>query len=148
MHQRGIDHAAPAHPWRELRHLTHVTLRWAHLPAGVWGLTHHPTATVTLAHGLDQAERRCTVAHELEHVRRGPVPSWLQQREEAAVDRAVARKLLPSILAVGEALAWAQLRIGEAAEELWVDEATLRARLDSLHPAERAYLRRRLADHG
>ena len=35
----------------------------------------------------------------------------------------------------------------EAAEELWVDVATLEARLRSLRPAERAYLNRRLSGH-
>lgn len=53
---------------------------------------------------------------------------------------------LITIRALGDALAWARTR-DEAAEELWVDVATLEARLRSLHPAERAYLNRRLSGH-
>ena len=50
------------------------SLRWAELPQGVMGLTCHWTRTVTLALGISQAERRCTIAHETEHIVRGPVP--------------------------------------------------------------------------
>lgn len=135
------------HPWRAFRDLTHVTLHWAHLPAGIFGFTDFEARTVTLARGLNQAERRCTIDHESEHVRRGPVPAWLQPREEREVDRISARRLLPDIRAVGEALAWAH-NVAEAADELWVDEDTLHARLEHLHPSERAYLCRRLADAG
>ena len=100
--------------------------------------------TVTLDDRLLQAERRCTVAHEVEHIRLGPVPAdpVLAAREEAAIDRAVARKLI-GIRELGDALAWAS-GLAEAAQELWVDEDTLAARLRHLHPAEVHYLRRRL----
>lgn len=133
------------HPWRAFRELEEWTLRWAVLPFGIWGLTDFGDKTVTLAHGLTQAERRCTIAHETQHIHRGEVPAWRQPHEEREVDRNVARLLLPDIYAIGEALAWATCN-EEAADELWVDDLTLRARLDSLHPAERAYLKRRLAE--
>lgn len=133
------------HPWRRLRELAHVTLIWADLGPHLLGLTDHATATVVLNRGLSQAQRRCTIAHELTHVERGPVPGWLTAREEREVDKVVARQLLPDVEAVGEALAWAHTLV-EAADELWVDEPTLRARLEHLHPAERGHLRRRLAE--
>lgn len=112
------------------------------------GLTCWSDQTVTLDKTLMQAERRCTIAHEVEHIRRGPVPAEpvLAAREESAVEQAVARRLIP-IRALGEALAWSQ-HPSVVAEELWVDEDTLRVRLNHLHPAERAYLTRRLAHHG
>ncbi len=112
------------------------------------GLTCWPEQTVTLDKTLLQAERRCTIAHEVEHIRRGPVPAEpvLAAREEAAVEQAVARRLI-NIRDLGEALAWSQ-HPAVVAEELWVDEDTLRARLEHLHPAERAYLARRLEHHG
>lgn len=125
------------HPWRAFRALSDWTLLWAALPAGILGLTDHRTRTVILAHGLTQVERRCTIAHETEHA--------LGERREIVADRNAARLLLPDIKAIGEALAWAH-SLEEAAEELWVDEATLRVRLDALHPAEVHFLRRRLAD--
>lgn len=133
------------HPWRAFRELVDWTLHWAHLPEGLLGLIDFGAQTVTLDSRLTQAERRCTIAHETEHIRRGPVPAHLRAREERTVDRNVARRMLPDIKAVGEALAWAH-QLEEAADELWVDEATLRARLEHLHPAEQHYLRRRLED--
>lgn len=142
----AVPHTVAAmhhHPWRAFRELTDWTLRWAQLPDGVWGQTCWVTKTVTLTTGMNQAERRCTIAHETQHVLRGPVPAAFEVREEVAVDRNVARLLLPDIHAIGEALAWAP-RIEEAAEELWVDGIILETRLRTLHPSERAYLRRRL----
>lgn len=131
------------HPWRRFRELVDWTLVWAHLPEGLLGITDHAAKTVTLAHGMTQVERRCTIAHETEHIRRGPVPAFYWPREERAVDQVVARLLIPDVRRLAEALAWAH-HLSEAAEELWVDEATLRARLEGLHPSERAFLARRL----
>jgi hypothetical protein len=131
-------------PWREFRTFTDWALEWARLPADLLGLTDFRTRTVILDERLLQAERRCTLAHELEHIRRGPVPAdpVLAAREEAAIDRAVARKLI-GIGELGDALAWAS-GLAEAAQELWVDEDTLSARLRHLCPAEVRHLRRRL----
>lgn len=133
------------HPWRAFRELVDWTLHWAHLPEGLLGITDYRTRTVTLDRRLTQAERRCTIAHETEHIHRGPIAGGCWGPEERVINRNVARMLLPDIKAVGEALAWASSN-AEAADELWVDEPTLRARLDHLHPAERAYLRARLHD--
>lgn len=133
------------HPWRAFQALTDIKLRWAPLPAGMFGYTDHDAGEVVLAEGLTQAERRCTIAHETQHILRGRVPAHLRQREEAAVDREAARLLLPDIRVIGEAMAWAS-SIEEAAEDLWVDPAMLRRRLANLHPAERGYLHRRLEE--
>lgn len=141
----GGERLCMHHPWRTFRDLADWTLIWAPLPFGVWGLTNFRTKTVTLAPGMTQVQRRCTIAHETQHVIRGPVARHHQAREERVVDRNAARLLLPDISAVGEALAWSQNE-DEAADCLWVDRYTLRARLDALHPSERAYLKRRLED--
>ncbi len=133
------------HPWQAFRDLAEWTLVWRPLPLGIWGLTNFKTRTVTIATGLTQAQRRCTIAHETQHVLRGPVPKPYRAREERVVDRNAARLLLPNVEEIGEALAWAQDEY-EAAEVLWVDEHILRARLESLHPSELAYLKRRLED--
>ena len=132
------------HPWRRLRDRPEWLLEWGMLPPGLMGSTCHRRRVITLDLRLSQAERRCTIAHELEHVERGPMPSdpILAAREEESIERAVARRLV-TIRALGDALAWART-LDEAAEELWVDVATLEARLRSLHPAEHAYLNRRL----
>lgn len=136
------------HPWRALRQLgDEWTLVWAPI-AGVvdrLGLTSWHDKTITLDPDQDQAQRRSTLAHELVHVERGPVDCRYRHREERYVDAVAARRLI-GIRELGEALAWAH-DLAEAADELWVDESMLRARLAHLHPAERHYLRRRLHGH-
>lgn len=127
------------HPWRRLRDLADWLIAWAHLPGDLVGLTHYEARVIILDRRLTQAERRSTLAHELEHVRRGPMPAdpVLAAREEEAVNRAAARCMV-DIVHLGDALAWT-VDLDEAAEELWVDRPTLEARLRSLHPSERAY---------
>ncbi|PZQ46418.1 MAG: hypothetical protein DI570_26980 [Phenylobacterium zucineum] len=131
-------------PWREFHTLSDWALRWGRLPSDLIGVTDFGARTVTLDSRMLQAERRCTLAHEVEHIRLGPAPAdaVLAAREEAAIDRAVARKLI-GIGELADALAWTSSP-AEAAQELWVDEDTLAARLRHLHPAEVHYLRRRL----
>ncbi len=137
----------PPHPWRALRDdHPEWTLAWADLPDGEMGWTDWTTCTVTLSRSLrSQAERRCTIAHEVAHVRRGPVPDdpVLVAREEAAIEQLVARRLI-GLHELGEALAWSR-QPSEVADCLWVDEQTLQVRLAHLHPSEAAALRRRLA---
>lgn len=133
------------HPWRAFRKLTQWRLRFGRLPKGVWAVTHFPSMTVTVDDRLLQVERRSAIAHELTHIERGPVPvePIMAAREELAVEKATAIKLIP-IHDLGEALAWAGGDLHQAADELWVDVQTLRVRLEHLHPCERHYLRRRL----
>lgn len=132
------------HPWRRFRGLTAWALQQTVLPSGVHGLTDWLTGTVSIELGLTQAERRCTLAHELVHIERGPVPAdpWLAAREESQVERVMARRLI-DIHDLGEALAWSRHDV-EVADELWVDTATLRARINTLTADERAYLEARL----
>lgn len=120
------------HPWRELRHLAHLTVEYAELAVGVWGFTRGNH--ITLDASMLQDERRCTLEHELEHHRRGHV-GCQPPAVEAEVHQAVARRLIPfdSLL---EELRWAR-NVHELAEELWVDENTLMTRLAHLHPSER-----------
>lgn len=125
------------HPWRAFSALVDWTLQIAPLPVGLLAFTDHETRHVTLADDLEQVERRCSIEHERQHI-------LDPEGSEEAVCRRTARVLLPEIRAVGEALAWAH-DVAEAADELWVDEDVLIERLRGLHPAERHYLRRRLA---
>lgn len=127
------------HPWRRLRTLVDWTLQWALLPGGVVGVTDWAHRTITLDVRLTQVERRCTIAHELEHVARGPAPAWDVAREEAAVDDVVARYLIP-LDRLAAAVAWS-LDPHEIADELWVDVPTLEARARGLTEGERAVLR-------
>lgn len=133
------------HPWRRFRSEAAWTLTFADLPHGRRGVTDFWARTVALDSRLRQVERRCTICHELVHIERGPLPDddRLAAREESAVEREVARRLI-ELQPLGEALAWSR-HISEAADVLWVTEDVLRARLDCLQPSERIYLDARLA---
>jgi hypothetical protein len=134
------------HPWRRFSELSDWALQWAELPAGVMGLTCHRTRTVTLALGMSQAERRCTIGHETEHILRGPVAPHEASQEELAIDRTVATLLMPSLEWVTDAMVLASGHLESAADELWVDDYLLRARLGQLTERERTYVDRRLAE--
>ena len=140
-----VPRVKPPHPWRRLRALRDWTLAWH--ADGAMGSTCHETKTISLRLGLTWEQRRCTVLHECLHAEHGPVLDALSARHEHAVRVETARLMLPSVRAIGEALAWSQLRVREAAEELHVDTGVLWDRLDHLHPSERAYLTDRLREH-
>ena len=131
------------HPWRYLRDTHPGVLVWhtKTLPPAVLGAT--DGQDVWLDADMTQAERRCTLMHELIHIERGH-HGCQPPAVEASVERAVARRLIP-VQALGEALAWARSE-AEAADELWVDVDTLRVRLASLNHFERGYLRKRLEE--
>jgi hypothetical protein len=141
----GPDHAHHSHhPWRRFAELTDWSLAWAELPDGVMGRTCHLTRTVTLALGMSQAERRCTIAHETAHIERGPVPPQWAQREELDIDRTVARLLVPSVPRLVDAMVWAGGHLETAADALWVDDYLLTVRLRALTGGERGYVERHL----
>lgn len=133
-------------PWRRLRALVDWTLHW-HDPFddARMGVTRFEGQTISLRVDLTWEQRRCTVLHECLHAEHGPVLSTHYPRHENAVRRETARLMLPDVREIGEALAWS-LSNEEAAEELHVDIGVLRDRLRWLHPSERHYLHRRLAD--
>lgn len=131
------------HPWRALRSMETMTFGWHEL-ADVDGVLFGDLQTVLLRKGLLQVERRCALAHELAHHLLGhggcgDRRSLLRQELDA---EAVASRWLIPIAALADAQLWSPHE-SEQAEELWVDVAALRARLQHLHPAERGYLRRR-----
>lgn len=109
------------------------------------GETCWPASTVTIDPTYPPPAQRCTLAHELIHVERGPVldEPVLTAREELAVEKETARRLI-DVRDLGEAMAESD-QLGHVAELLHVDPDTLTVRLTHLHPAERAYLKRRLA---
>jgi len=131
------------HPWRAFQALREWTLKWSHdLPEDCQGTTCFDTKTVTMAHGLTQAERRATIAHETQHILRGPVAPYVQTREEQAVETAAAELLIP-LEALAEALAWSMDEY-EIADELWVDVEMVKARMAALTDEESRALNARL----
>lgn len=143
--RRCRDHRGH-HPWRYIgQHAAWRIDFTSDLPAGTFGMTLHREKRILIAEGLDQAERRSTLAHETGHVLRGPTSSCRRLAEEVLVDRQGARLLLPSVRRIGHALAWHAADHDKAAHDLWVDDRTLDARLSSLPPRERAWLDDQLA---
>lgn len=125
------------HPWRELRALAQVILHWRDdLPAGTRGLT--DGHRVWMASGMSQVQRRCTIAHEVEHIRRGEAECQ-PEAVERSVRRSVARRLIPDVHELATTLVWAA-SLDEAADHLWVTTEVLQDRLGGLHPAERAII--------
>lgn len=134
------------HPWDVFSTFTDWTLKWRdHLPEGRWGWTVHDEMTVYMLNGLDEAERRCTIAHETQHIVRGPYPQSRHQREELIINRKVGRLLIPSVRRIGHALAWSAADYEKAAFDLWVDDEIFDVRLASLTPRERGHLDEQLA---
>lgn len=131
------------HPWRMLRDLAHVTLAWH--DEGPKGRVKHSTQTISVRRGMTWAQRRCAVMHELIHLERGPALSTTKAMDEERVRRETARRMLPDVHTLGEAIAWSYDE-HECADELGVDVHVLRYRLKHLHPAERHYLTRRLTE--
>lgn len=129
------------HPWDALRQREDIVVHWTDLlPDGVLGAT--DGGQVWMARGQSQAERRCTLTHELVHI------EWDHAGEQTvAVERAVcaeaARRLLPVEDLAREAV-WAH-DIVEAADDLWVDVDTLLNRLENLDLAERRIIESALA---
>lgn len=130
------------HPWRTFRALVDWKLAWAHLPGDLMGHTDFATKTVTIDPEIDQYERRCTIDHETEHILRGPVHDAYREREERAIDLISARRLIPLERLV-DAMLWCYHE-EELAQHLWVDEPTLRVRLESLTDQETAMINQRL----
>ena len=93
--------------WGSIRDHDHINVRVTDLPehAGDGVLVRQPDGRVWILLGqhLPQRDRRAVLAHELEHLRRGSVrydgapATWdaVVAREEIAVDREVARRLVP-----------------------------------------------------
>lgn len=89
---------------------------------------------IVLNKHLNQVERRCVLAHELEHLDRGAPHETLRPHIERRVLKATAAYLLPDLTVLADALAAATLR--EAAEDLWVTWSVLIERLRGLSDAE------------
>lgn len=137
------------HPWHRLRALQGWELRWHRAEDDPDpGFTLFEEKVISLRSNLTWEERRCTVLHECLHAERGPtLVGVLAEREELRVRRETARLLLPSIVEVADALAWAH-SVDEAAVELLVDAGVLLDRLRWLEPAEHALLSARAARAG
>lgn len=103
------------------------------------GWCDYPTKTISIRRGLAPAKRRCVLAHELVHARRGPCldDPVLVAREEHTVCRTVAQVLIPMDDLVTAAEEVEYPTAPALAEALQVDIGTVRYRMETLTEAER-----------
>jgi hypothetical protein len=130
-------------PWQTIP--DDVTVYFVDLPAPLLGFCDHRLRSIWIATGLRQRQRRAVLQHELIHLERGPVYLHFRDREEAAVEEATARVLIP-ISDLCDALRWSR-DVHDIADCLHVPAALVRVRADTMrHPAERAAIAAVIAD--
>lgn len=120
------------HPWRRFReNWGDVALTVTPLPSDFHALT--DGRTVWLHTPLLQAERRCAIEHEMIHLEAGDYCAQ-DDAVERRVEQEVSRRLIPWEALKRESR-WARSE-AELAEELWVTEKVLRARVETLRADE------------
>lgn len=134
-------------PWRAVAAMPDILVFRERLPSGSgWWVPSE--RVIFLDAQLDRIGRRCTLAHELEHVRAGDHGCYddyfVAHRIERWANRRAARRLI-SLESLVDGLRWAN-DDHQLAEELDVDHDTLRCRADCLTEDERAYLDRTVAE--
>lgn len=127
-------------PWEVL---AGTDIELAHVVMPEAGRYYHRQRVIFLRQGLLLVEQRATLWHELVHARRGDqrcgMP-YFDQSQELSVDREAARWAMPTD-ALLAAFVGARC-LAEVADALKTTESLLAVRLNSLHPAERAAVRR------
>lgn len=124
-------------PWRHLKdQFPDVEVYEIEFSVKMLGCVDLDKRIIWLDSRLTQAERRCTLAHELGHLERGVVccDPLAAENEERAIDEWAARMLIPAGSLV-RAFQWSS-HLPEIADELWVDLHMLRARLRGLTDCE------------
>lgn len=100
----------------------------------------HPVGVV-LHEQLTQVQRRCALAHELEHLDRGAPCETLRASIERRVINATAKYLLPDLEVLAGMLAAYDLR--RAADEMWVTFPVLVDRLRGMTDRELEFVTER-----
>ncbi len=119
------------------------TIILTQLPPNFRGLYDVKNHTIWLDERMTPQQRRCTLAHELVHAERGdtalPDPALNALQERLVILRAAKRLIALNALmgVLSYASGWQVL-----CEDLAVDSETLKSRIDSLTPRERAALRK------
>lgn len=127
--------AMAVNPWERLAH------DWPQIPVryedfddpylhGLARWSRGRAVEIVLANDLTQVQRRCAIAHELEHLDRGQPCDSLRASIERRVVDATAKYLLPDLELLAETLAVYDMH--RAALELWVTFPVLVERLRTL----------------
>lgn len=124
-------------PWRALRARPWVSLEWCRL-SGTRGLITQSAvgATIWIDERLGQRTRSAVLAHELVHEERGlfydrSTPRALVAKEEAAVVRETARRLVPDAGLAELAASGEPVELWEVADRFGVPEDVARAAVSS-----------------
>lgn len=128
-------------PWKHLA-TNHPDVRvvFDRLPGTICGQT--DGETIWLDDRLTQAQRRVTLCHETIHIERGV--QHVDDLEERRVERLTAERMISTRHLV-DALRWHRHpSTAGLAETLWVDESTVRCRLETMTAAEQAAIERKL----
>ena len=122
-------------PWRVLRSRSHIRFALERLPDGVEAVygRRGERAAIIIDPRLSQVDRAAALAHELVHDERGLPPSrvpvlWhpVLVKEEAAVDREVARRMLPLETLVAYVDSLAEMGVGVTSLEVSEEFEVLR----------------------
>lgn len=140
-------------PWGELTSLPQIELRRESPRAGRLGeyVKHggrHGGGLIRLEPSMPRRQARSVLCHELRHHEFGDVGSECGKtiaRQEARAD-ATAARLLVNIYDLADAMVIHARHPSAVAVELRVSLDVVWTRIDRLHPAERAYLKRRCAE--
>lgn len=110
-----------------------VTVRTAPVPRDLWGIYDHPHRLITLKPGLESAQRRSTLAHELGHAYYGHHGHGNLKQERFA-DQWAARQLisLEDLIEHSDAI----LDVGEIAMRLNVMPSTIKDFVSTLNEIE------------
>ena len=119
-------------PWTEADELG-ACVRYVRMSGGLLGACDWAGRTIYIRRGITSAQKLCVAAHEVLHLRRGPLmcaTERIRLREEEAIALEVALRLIPFDHLV-DATRWS-CHLGEQAEALGVDRFTVRTRLTHL----------------
>lgn len=123
------------HPWRWLRDQhPDIVVDYVHLGAGRMGQT--CGRSMWIDDRLTQAERRCTLTHELVHIERRGCEHHDPDVEESIVELIAARRLI-TLEQLVDAFRWHRHpTLADLADTLWVDAQTAQCRMDHLDVVE------------
>ena len=139
--------AIPYDPWRDAsQNWPHVQVVIERMAGDLLGEVRDGGQLIALRAGTSDAQRRCTLTHELVHLERGLLEcgQW-SRRDELLVHNEVARRLIPlGVLAAAIRASGTAEDLPTLAQSLDVDTETLQLRFTRLDRSERRLLRRSL----